>query len=65
MIHERLQADIIRENRLSSLTDAAIAGTRVGGGRVEFGEQETGLGAAGVADDETREGEAVLDEVLQ
>jgi hypothetical protein len=37
----------------------------VGGGRVELGEQETGLGAAGVADDEAGEGKAVLDEVLE
>jgi len=37
----------------------------VGGGRVELGEEEAGLGAAGVADDEAREGEAVLDEFLR
>jgi hypothetical protein len=37
----------------------------VGSGRVELGEQETGLGAAGVADDEAGEGKAVLDEVLE
>ena len=64
MVHKRLQANIVRENGLGGLAHAAVAAARVGGGGVEFGEQETGLGAAGVADDEAREGEAVLDEFL-
>ena len=61
MIHKRLQTDIVREDRLRSLAHSAVATGGVRRGRVEFGEQETGLGAAGVADDEAREGEAVLD----
>ena len=64
MIHKGLQTDIIREDGLSRLTDATVAGRRVSGRRVEFGQQEPSLGAAGVADDETGEGKAVLDEVL-
>lgn len=62
MIHERLQADVVGEDGLGRLGHAAIArGRRVRRGRVELGEQETGLGAACVADDEAWEGEAVLD----
>ena len=64
MVHKRLQANIVRENGLRSLAHAAVAAGRVSGGRVEFREQEAGLGAAGVADDEAREGEAVLDKFL-
>lgn len=64
MIHKRLQANIVREDGLSSLAHAAIAASRMRGGRVEFGEEETGLRAAGIADDEAREWEAVLDEFL-
>ena len=62
MIHESLQADVVGEDGLGRLGHAAIArGRRVRRGRVELGEQETGLGAAGVADDEAGEREAVLD----
>ena len=64
MIHKRLQTNIIRENRLRALTDPSVRGARVRGAGIELGEQEAGLRAAGVADDEAREGKAVLDEIL-
>ena len=64
MVHKRLQANIVRENGLGGLAHAAVAAARVGGGRVEFGEEEAGLGATSVADNEAREWEAVLDEFL-
>ena len=64
MVHKGLQADIVCEDGLRSLADAAVARRGVRGGRVELGEQETGLGTACVADDETGEWEAVLDEFL-
>lgn len=64
MIHESLQTDVVGENRLGRLRDPAVAAAGMRGARIEFGEQEARLRAAGVADDKTREGEAVLDEVL-
>ena len=65
MIHKRLQADIIRKDGLSSLADSAVRARRVCRRGVELGKQETGLRAAGITNDESREGEAVLDELLQ
>lgn len=65
MVHERLQAHIIRENCLRRLRNATVStGRGVRGRWVELGEQETGLGAVGVADDEAGEREAVLNEFL-
>ena len=64
MIHESLQADIVGENRLSSLCNATIAAGGVCCAGVELGEQETGLRSASVADNETGKRETVLDEVL-
>ena len=64
VIHEGLQADVVGEDRLSGLSDAAVAAARVRCAGVELGEEETGLRAASVADDESGQGEAVLDEVL-
>ena len=64
MVHKGLQADIVGENRLGSLRDATVAAGSVRRARVKFGEQETSLGSAGVANDETRKRETVLDEVL-
>ena len=54
MIHERLQAHVVGEDRLRRLRHPAVPArrTRVRGRRVELGEQETRLGAASVADDE-------------
>ena len=65
MVHECLQADIVGENRLSSLRNATVAAGSVRRARVEFGEQETSLRSAGVANNEARKREAVLDEVLR
>jgi hypothetical protein len=64
MIHKRLQTDIVRKDRLCSLAHTTVATSGVGRGRVEFGEEETGLGSASVADDEARKREAVLDQFL-
>ena len=64
VIHKSLQGHVIREDGLSGLGNASVGARGVRGGRVEFGEQETRLGATGIADDETREGEAILDEFL-
>lgn len=64
MIHESLQADVVGENGLGGLGNAAVAARRVRSAGVELGEQETGLRAAGVTDDETGQGETVLDEIL-
>jgi hypothetical protein len=65
MIHKSLQADIVGEDGLGGLTDTAVARGRVRGRGVEFGEEETGLRATGVTDDESGQGEAVLDEFLR
>lgn len=65
MVHESLQTDIIREDGLCRLTDTAIGAGRVRGRRVELGQQETSLRATGVADDESGQREAVLDEFLE
>ena len=64
MLHERLQADIVSENSLGGLANAAIAARGVRGGGVELREQEACLRAAGVTYDEARQREAVLDEFL-
>ena len=64
MVHKGLQTDIVGENRLSSLRDATIAAGSVRRAGVEFGEQESSLRTAGVANNEARKREAVLDEVL-
>lgn len=65
MLHERLQADVVREDRLRSLAHAAVrSGARVSSAGVELREEETRLTAAGVADDEAGEGESLADEVL-
>jgi hypothetical protein len=65
VVHESLQADIVGENRLSSLSNAAVVARSVRCAGVELGEQETSLRSAGVADDESGKREAVLDEVLE
>lgn len=64
MIHKRLQAHIVRENRLCRLRNTAVATSRMRGRRVELGEEESGLRATSVAYDEAGEGEAVLDQFL-
>ena len=53
MLHENLQTNIIREDRLAGRTAARAiepAG-HVSRGGVQLGEEEAGLGAALVADD--------------
>lgn len=65
MIHERLQADIISKDSLRSLRDATIGARRVRRRGIKLREQEAGLRTTGIADDETREREAVLDELLR
>ena len=64
VVHECLQADIVGENRLSSLRDATVAAGSVCCAGVELGEQETSLRSTGIANDETGKREAVLDKVL-
>ena len=65
MIHKSLQADVVSENRLCRLADTSVARRGVRRRWVEFGEQETSLGAASIADDESWQREAVLDEFLR
>lgn len=65
MVHKGLQADVVGENRLSSLRNATVAAGSVRRARVEFGEQEASLGSAGVANNETGKRESVLDEILE
>lgn len=64
MIHESLQANIIRKDRLRSLAYAAITARGMCGRWIEFGKEETSLGSTGIADDEPREWESVLNEFL-
>jgi hypothetical protein len=65
VVHKSLQADIVGENRLSSLRDATVAAGSVRRAGVEFGEQEASLGSASIANDEAGKREAVLNKVLQ
>jgi len=65
VIHKRLQADIVCEDRLRTLTDTAVRARGVSGTGVEFAKQETSLGATCVANDEAWEREAILNEVLR
>ena len=64
MVHERLQADVVGEDCLRRLAHATVGARRVRRRGVELGQQEAGLRAAGVADDEAGQGEAVLDQLL-
>ena len=64
MVHESLQADIIREDGLGSLADATVRAGGVGGGRVELGQQEACLGATCITHNEARQREAIRDEFL-
>lgn len=68
VLHECLQRHIVGEDCLCTLgADAAVrtSARRMRGRRVELGEEETRLGTAVVADDETREREAVGDKILE
>lgn len=70
MLHEHLQADIIREDGLSTRITthpcwATAIHIDVGSRRVQLGEQETCLGAPLVADYVSRDGEAVNEKVLR
>jgi hypothetical protein len=64
VVHKRLQADIIREDGLCSLRDAAICACLMCRRRVEFREKETRLGTTSIADNEAGQGEAVLNKIL-
>lgn len=65
MVHKRLERHIVREDGLRALgADATVRPASVRGGRVEFRQQETRLGSAGITHDEPREREAVRDEIL-
>lgn len=65
MVHKRLQTNIVCEDRLRSLAYTTVTACRMGSGWVELGQEETGLGATRVADDEAWEGKAVLDQLLR
>lgn len=67
MLHKCLQGHIVCENGLCALRPDTTVGSGTRGmccGRVELGEQETRLRATVVTDNETGEGEAVGDEIL-
>lgn len=65
MLHEYLQADIIRKDGLPSRTTRAVHGTRhMGSGRVQLGEQETSLTSSLVANNVPGNRESVDEEVL-
>lgn len=64
VVHESLQTDIICEDCLCSLADTTIGTSGVGGGGVELRQKETCLRSTSIADDETWQGESVLDELL-
>ena len=65
MLHERLQADIVCEDCLRSLRNTAIRPCGcMCGRRVKLRQQESRLRAAGVADDETRQREAIGNKLL-
>ena len=50
MLHESLQADIVREYRLSRLLIAVLATSRVCGAWVKFRKQKARLRATGITD---------------
>ena len=64
MVHEGLQTDIVGENGLSCLRNASVAAGCVRCRGIELAEQETRLRTAGVTDDESRQWESVLNELL-
>ena len=64
MIHKRLQANIVGKDRLCRLAHTTIALCSMRCRRIELGQQETRLRTTSVTDNETRQREAVLDEIL-
>lgn len=64
MVHESLQADIVREDCLRGLGYSSVARRGVRRRRVELRKEETSLGTACVTNDETRQREAILNEIL-
>ena len=64
MIHECLQTNVIREDGLRRLAHTTVALCRMRCRWVELAEQETRLRASSIANNETRQREAVLDEIL-
>jgi hypothetical protein len=65
MVHEGLQADIVGEDGLCGLRNTAIGTSGVCGRWIQFRQQETSLRTAGIANDKSRQWEAVLDEFLK
>lgn len=63
MFHEDLQADVVGEDGLT-LSARTVPSAHVSRRRVEFREQEPGLGTTGVAHDVSWNRESVRDEFL-
>jgi hypothetical protein len=64
VIHKGLQRDIVGEDSLRGLRNTTVRASGVCGRWVELGEEETGLGAAGITDNESGKRETVLDQAL-
>ena len=66
MLHEYLQTDIVREDGLSASCRciAVHASRHVCCRGIELGEEETSLRSTLIADDVTRDGEALRKEIL-
>lgn len=64
MVHEGLQGDIVCEDGLRCHTPA-VTSSGVCGGRVELGQKETCLRTTSIANNETRQWEAISNEFLQ
>lgn len=68
MLHEDLQTDVISVDETASCpSSSCTVGTarHVRRGRVELGEEETGLGPSRVADDVSRDRVPVRQQILQ
>jgi hypothetical protein len=63
VIHECLQRDVISEDGLGGHT-TTISTSGVRGRRIQLGQQETGLRATGITNNESRQGETVRNEFL-
>ena len=64
MIHKCLKAHVVGEDGLSGLADTAVTRCRMRCRGIEFRKEESCLRTTGVTVDETREGEAILQQVL-
>lgn len=65
MVHEGLQRHIVGEDGLRRTRGTAVRARGMCRRRVEFGKQEPRLGPVRVADDETWQGESILNQILQ